>query len=89
MSMSEPLLPHLGAESERTAAAEPGPGAPAPAAPEEPDVLPGGPADENEPTPELPESTPFRRPVPGERLHPEDLADLDGQPSDGPEGSAN
>jgi hypothetical protein len=77
MSMSEPLLPHPPAEPDRTAAAEPGPGGPPPTAPEEPDVLPGEPADENEPRPSLPPETPFRTPRPGERLHPEDLADDD------------
>ena len=74
MSMSEPLLPHPAASRDRTAAAEPGPGAPPPAAPEEPDVLPGPAAEEAEPQPGLPAETPFRRPTPGERLHPEDLA---------------
>ena len=72
MSMSEPLLPHLRTQPDRTAAAEPGPGGPPPAAPEEPDVLPD--EAENEPRPELPAETPFRTPRPGERLHPEDLA---------------
>jgi hypothetical protein len=78
MSMSEPLLPHPDVPSERTAAAEPGPGGPAPAAPEEPDVLPGQPADENEPHPDRPAETPFRTPTPGERLRPDDLAGDDG-----------
>jgi hypothetical protein len=79
MSMSEPLLPHPGANSDRTAAAEPGPGGPPPTAPEEPDVLRGAPAEDGEPEPESPAETPFRTPTPGERLHPEDLADDDGR----------
>ena len=74
MSMIEPLLPHPDNSADRTAAAEPGAGGPDPAAPEEPDVLPGD-ADPAEPQPELPAETPFRTPVPGERLHPDDLAD--------------
>jgi hypothetical protein len=75
MSMSEPFLPsRAAAESDRTAAAEPGPGGPPPAAPEEPDVLSAGASDEDEPQPDLPEKTLFRTPTPGERLHPEDLA---------------
>ena len=77
MSMSEPLLPHPRNQSDRTAAAEPGPGGPPPAVPEEPDVLPGDTA-EGEPHPDLPAETPFRTPIPGERLHPEDLAGEDG-----------
>ncbi len=82
MSMSEPLLPHPRTESDRTAAAEPGAAGPEPATPEEPDVLPGA-ADAAEPQPEIPAHTPFRRPVPGQRLHPEELArelGEDGQP---------
>ena len=74
MTMSEPLLPHPRAESDRTAAAEPGPGGPAPSAPEEPDVHPGAAPEDGEPRPDLPAETPFRTPTPGERLHPEDLA---------------
>ncbi len=74
MSMTDPLLPRPHTRPERIAAAEPGPGAPEPVAPEEPDVLPGA-ADPTEPQPELPAETPFRTPIPGERLHPEDLAD--------------
>jgi hypothetical protein len=73
MSMIDPLLPHPDNASDRTAAAEPGPGGPQPEAPEEPDVLPGD-DDTAAPQPELPAETPFRTPVPGERLHPEDLA---------------
>ncbi|MFC0680849.1 hypothetical protein ACFFGH_23710 [Lysobacter korlensis] len=76
MSMSEPLLPHPHADSDRTAAAEPGAGGPESSAPEEPDVLPET-ADAAEPQPGLPAETPFRTPVPGERLHPDDLADDD------------
>ncbi len=85
MSMSEPLIPHPSAAVDRTAAAEPGQGGPQPAAPEEPDVLPGRPADDGEPQPDLPAETPFRTPTPGERLHPEDLA---GDEEAGPAASA-
>lgn len=76
MSMIEPLLPHPEDASASTPAAEPGATGPEPAAPEEPDVL-SEQADPAEPQPTMPASTPFRTPVPGERLHPEDLADDD------------
>ena len=76
MSMIEPLLPHPEDRSASTPAAEPGAAGPDPAEPEEPDVLPGE-ADSAEPQPTIPASTPFRTPVPGERLHPQDLADGD------------
>ncbi len=83
MSMIDPLLPHPDAEPDRTVAAEPGSGGPEPEAPEEPDVLPGH-ADPAEPQPELPAETPFRTPVPGQRLHPEHLAgDDDGAATSG------
>ena len=82
MSMSEPFLPHPRTESERTAAAEPGPGGPQPAAPEEPDVIPEQDAETAEAQPALPAETPFRTPTPGERLHADDLGTAAEEPPD-------
>ncbi|WP_210481249.1 hypothetical protein [Naasia sp. SYSU D00948] len=74
MSMAEPLMPHPDAADESTVAAEPGPAGPPPRFPEEPDVLPPGPA-EIQDAAAADETTPvFRRPTPGERLHPDELA---------------
>ncbi len=78
MTMAEPLLPHPRHGADRTAAAEPGPGGPPPLAPEEPDVLPDQEHGADEPRPQLPTDIPFRTPTPGEKLHPEDLADETG-----------
>ena len=75
MSMAEPLLPHPDAGDESTVAAEPGAAGPEPRYPEEPDVLPAGPAETQDAAAADEPSTPvFRRPTPGERLHPDELA---------------
>lgn len=78
MSMAEPLLPHAHAGDESTAAAEPGAAGPEPQYPEEPDVLPTGPAGPAETqdaaAADEPSTPVFRRPTPGERLHPDELA---------------
>jgi len=74
MSMSDPLLPHSSHDDDRTVAAEPGgEGAPLPQADEEPDVLTG--ADENAGSDARPrEDPPFRTPVAGDSLTPDQLA---------------
>ncbi|HEY8590144.1 MAG TPA: hypothetical protein VIL55_11390 [Naasia sp.] len=73
--MAEPFVPATSSnESERTPAAEPGPGAPEPEAPEEPDVLEAGAEEGVTSDDAAARETPFRTPTPGDKLSPDELS---------------
>ena len=79
MSMSDPLLPVTPDRSngDQTVAAEPGAGGPEPEhaeAPDRPDDIQGDP-DEGSLDDALGDEPAFRRPVPGNRLSPDELAE--------------
>jgi hypothetical protein len=78
MSMSEAFVPRTTEPDDAPAAAEPGPGAPGIPLPEEPDILPDATdqsedAVENDTAGAAVEDPPFRTPVPGESLTPDQL----------------
>jgi hypothetical protein len=78
MSMSEAFVPRTTEPDDAPAAAEPGPGAPGTPLSEEPDILPDA-ADQSDDAAESStdgaavQDPPFRTPVPGESLSPDEL----------------